>query len=88
MRFNADAADAKMAELGRVCGAGATAESFIDWLVALKQRIGIPAKLGAKGVTAEHLPRLVEIAIADTCHQTNPKPCARGDFERMFRQAL
>src|SRR5687767_754135 len=88
MRFNADAADAKMAELARVCGAGATAESFIDWLVALKQRIGIPAKLGAKGVTAEHLPRLVEIAVADTCHQTNPKPCARGDFERMFRQAL
>ena len=63
MRFNADAAQAKMAELARVCGAGDSAEAFIDWLVQLKGRIGIPAKLGAKGVTAEHLPKLVDIAV-------------------------
>ena len=88
MRFNADAAQAKMAELARVCGAGDSAEAFIDWLVRLKARIGIPAKLGAKGVTAEHLPKLVDIAVKDTCHQTNPKPCAARDFERIFREAL
>src|SRR6266702_7784142 len=45
MRFNADAAGAKMAELARVCGAGNTAESFVEWLTALKARIGIPATL-------------------------------------------
>jgi alcohol dehydrogenase class IV len=88
MRFNADAAEAKMAELARVCGAGTTAESFVEWLVALKARIGIPARLGGKGVTASHIPRLVEIAVADTCHQTNPKPCTAADFERIFTQAL
>jgi alcohol dehydrogenase class IV len=88
MRFNADAVDTKMAELARVCGAGATAASFVEWLAALKSRIGIPARLGGKGVTAAHIPRLVEIALADTCHQTNPKPCSAADFERIFTQAL
>ena len=88
MRFNLDAAQEKMAELARVCGAGSTAQSFIDWLAALKSRIGIPAKLGAKGVKAEHVASLVEIAVNDVCHQTNPKPCKAADFERIFRQAL
>jgi alcohol dehydrogenase class IV len=88
LRFNLDAAEAKMAELARVCGAGATAESFVEWLAALKQRIGIPAKLGGKGVTSRHIPQLVEIAVKDTCHQTNPKPVSAADFERIFQGAL
>jgi hypothetical protein len=88
MRFNADAAEKKMAELARVCGAGNTAASFIEWLVALKARIGIPASLASKGVTPAHIARLVEIAVKDTCHQTNPKPVSAADFERIFTQAL
>jgi hypothetical protein len=88
MRFNADAASAKMAELARVCGAGSTASDFVRWLEGLKGRVGIPARLGAKGVAASHIPRLVEIAVADTCHRTNPKPVSAGDFERIFRDAL
>jgi alcohol dehydrogenase class IV len=88
MRFNLDACETKMAELARVCGAGDTAESFIEWLEQLKARIGIPARLGDKGVTASHIARLVDIAVKDTCHQTNPKPCTAADFERIFTRAL
>ena len=88
MRFNIDAAERKMAELARVCGAGESAESFVTWLAALKERIGIPAKLGGKGVTREHLAKLVEIAVNDTCHQTNPKPVSKEDFERIFAAAI
>jgi alcohol dehydrogenase class IV len=87
MRFNRDAAEAKMAELARVCGAGSTPEDFIGWLAALKSRIGIPATLAGK-VTREQVPRLVEIATADICHQTNPKPVSAADFQRIFEQAL
>src|SRR5690348_17001188 len=88
MRFNADAAGAKMAELARVCGAGADPADFVRWLEALKQRIGIPARLGAKGVAASHIPKLVEVAVNDTCHRTNPKPVSAADFERLFQSAL
>jgi len=88
MRFNLDAAEAKMAELARVCGAGSSANDFVGWLTKLKSRVGIPAKLGEKGVKAEHVPQLVRIATDDICHQTNPKPCTAADFERIFRQAI
>jgi alcohol dehydrogenase class IV len=88
MRFNADACESKLAELARVCGAGGSAVAFIEWLGALKRRIGIPDRLAAKGVTVQHLPKLVDIALKDTCHQTNPKPVSAADFKRIFEQAL
>jgi alcohol dehydrogenase class IV len=88
MRFNLDAAQAKMAELARVCGAGSSASDFVGWLTKLKARVGVPARLGEKGVKAEHVPQLVKIAVDDICHQTNPKPCKAADFERIFRAAL
>lgn len=88
MRFNRDAAPWKMAELARVSGAGNSAESFVEWLVELKSRIGIPSRLGPRGVTAAHVPRLVQVAVEDTCHRTNPRPCSPADFKRLFESAL
>ena len=32
--------------------------------------------------------RLVEIATADICHQTNPRPCTAADFEALFKAAM
>jgi alcohol dehydrogenase class IV len=88
MRFNAQAAEARMAELARVCGAGTESGDFVAWLAALKARIGIPARLSERGVERTHIPKLVAIALADTCHRTNPRPCSEGDFERIFTAAL
>ena len=100
MRFNLDAAAAKMAELARVAGVPggdsgtvqARAEAFIAWLAALKQEIGVPAKLsdfrGARAVTRADIPALVRIAQNDLCHQTNPRACTPDDFHRLFETAL
>src|SRR6266478_3059869 len=90
MRFNLPSAIAKMAELAHVVGAGlpgalpeASAEAFIDWLGALKADLDVPATLGAyqakRPVTRADIAALVEVAINDTCHQTNPRPCTRQD---------
>jgi alcohol dehydrogenase class IV len=88
MKFNVPAAGVKMAELARVCGAGTTPEDFIAWLAALKAKVGLPANLVPLGVKTEHIAALVAVAIDDTCHQTNPRPCTRADFEQLFRSAL
>jgi alcohol dehydrogenase class IV len=100
MRFNLPASTAKLAELAhvaRVPGADAGSEeargaAFIDWLGGLKMAIGIPARLsayqGARGVTRADVPRLVEVASKDLCHQTNPRPCTPADFEALFAAAL
>jgi alcohol dehydrogenase class IV len=84
MRFNRQAAESRMAELARV----ADVADLVAWLAGLKAELGIPAKLGTLGVTREHLPRLVEIAFADICHQTTPRPCTKRDFQTLFADAL
>ncbi len=100
MRFNLPSATAKMAELARVAGVRGTAgmseasaaNAFIDWLARMKADLGIPATLGAmksaRPVTTADIPALVEVAIKDTCHQTNPRKCTREDFERIFAAAI
>jgi alcohol dehydrogenase class IV len=30
----------------------------------------------------------VEVAHADICHQTNPRPCSATDFEQLFLSAM
>ena len=99
MRFNLPSATEKMAELAHVVGARAggglpeaRAEAFIDWLTALKAELSIPATLSAyeskRPVARNDIAALVEVAINDTCHRTNPRPCTREDFERIFNAAM
>jgi len=100
MRFNLPAATAKLAELARVAQAPggdsgseeSRAEAFIAWLGALKRSIGIPARLAdnaaPRKVVEADVAHLVEVATADVCHQTNPRPCTADDFARIFAAAL
>jgi len=97
MRFNLPAATAKMAELAHVVGIHnaspeAAALAFIDWLVQLKRELAIPQTLALyqskRVVTRADIPALVDVAINDICHQTNPRPCSRADFERIFAEAI
>jgi alcohol dehydrogenase class IV len=88
LAWNAEAVPARFDELAHAAGLPGGGAAFIAWLRALKRQIGIAPSLGAAGVKAEHLPRMVEIATADMCHQTNPRPCTAADFERLFGEAL
>ncbi len=100
MRFNLSAAAARLALLAHVAAvpggdAGseeARARAFVEWLAALKHELGIPAKLsdyrGARVVTKADVPALVDIAVNDICHRTNPRPCTKADFEALFAAAL
>jgi hypothetical protein len=87
LRFNFEAVPAKFAELAHAVGCG-SGEDFVPWLAELKRQIGIAPSLSAVGVRREQVGRLVDVAAKDTCHQTNPRPCTRGDFARFFEQAL
>jgi alcohol dehydrogenase class IV len=97
MRFNLPSAVDKMAELAHVVGvarhtAEASGQAFVDWLTALKRDLAIPETLGTytakRTVTPADIPALVEVAINDICHQTNPRRCTRKDFERIFTEAM
>jgi alcohol dehydrogenase class IV len=89
MAWNREAVPAKFDELAHVVGADGGGEGFLRWLAELKRTIGIgTGGLAQAGVTEAHLPRLVEVAVADICHRTNPRPVAAADFERLFRAAM
>ncbi len=88
MAWNYEAVPAKFDELAHVCKVAGGGKAFVPWLKALKASVGIQGPLSAHGVKPEHLSRLVEIATADMCHQTNPRPCTAADFERLFREAM
>ena len=88
MAWNYSAAPAKFDELAHVCHVAGGGRAFVPWLKQLKESVGISGGLAAHGVKVEHLPRLVEIATADICHQTNPRPCTAADFEALFKAAM
>lgn len=88
LAWNIDAAPDKFEELAHVCRAGGGGPGFVRWLGHLKQQIGITGTLSTHGVRAEHIPRLVEVASRDICHQTNPRPCTPADFQRFFEEAM
>ena len=88
LAWNHEAAPEKFDQLAHVCGVAGGGAAFVPWLRELKAGVGIVGPLSAHGVRSEHLPRLVQIATDDMCHQTNPRPCTAADFERLFRAAL
>lgn len=88
LAWNYEAVPAKFEELAHVCGVPGGGKGFVAWLKHLKASVGIVGPLTAHGVTAGQIPRLVEIATADICHQTNPRPCNADDFKKLFEAAL
>ncbi len=88
LEWNQLAVPEKFDELARVCRVRGGGEDFVPWLRRLKDRIGIRGKLRDHGVKPERVPRLVEVAVADICHQTNPRPVKPGDFRRLFEAAM
>ena len=88
LAWNLEAAPEKFDELAHVCKVPGGGAAFVPWLKQLKESLGITGGLASHGVTPEHFPRLIEIATADICHQTNPRPCTAADFDALFKAAL
>ena len=88
LAWNFETVPKKFDELAHVCGVAGGGKAFVPWLLELKASLGITGRLAAHGVKPEHLPRLVEIATADICHQTNPRPCTAADFKALFQAAM
>jgi alcohol dehydrogenase class IV len=88
MAWNVEAAPDKFEELAHVCRVAGGGPGLVRWLGHLKQQIGIVGTLSSHGVKQDQVPRLVDIAVKDICHQTNPRPVSAQDFERLFAAAM
>jgi 4-hydroxybutyrate dehydrogenase len=59
-----------------------------DAIRALNGRLGLPSGLAAMGVTADLFERVIDGAMADHCHKTNPRLATREDYRRMLETSM
>src|SRR5438067_13520100 len=94
IEFNRSAAEERLATLAAVLRAEARmsvpdrAHACAQLVDDLRAACGLPRRLSQAGVKKEMIPRLVEKAVADACHQSNPRPCTPADFEHLITAAF
>jgi 4-hydroxybutyrate dehydrogenase len=59
-----------------------------DAIKAMTKRLGLPQGLAELGVTKEMFPKIIEGALADHSHKTNPRVASVEDYERMLSQSM
>jgi alcohol dehydrogenase class IV len=88
MVHNREAIEMRMPRLAGSLGlSGDPFTSVLDWTLALRERLRLPATL--EGVVEEsQIPELVRMAQADPSLATNPKPCTAEEIERVLRKTI
>jgi alcohol dehydrogenase class IV len=89
LAFNKRAIKDKMKRLAPYIGLRrASFGSVLDWILDLRQTIGIPHSLAALGVTDAHVTPFAKMAMADPSTPTNPVRLNARKFEQLYRNAI
>jgi alcohol dehydrogenase class IV len=64
--------------------AGSDADAVADAISVMNARLGLPAGLAAMDVGPELDERIVEHALLDHCHKTNPRTASPGDYRALL----
>ncbi|MGA3324120.1 MAG: iron-containing alcohol dehydrogenase [Terriglobia bacterium] len=95
LEFNRSTSEGRLRDLAIAMELDAAQGSAAEAATALIARVrkllpevGIPATLGALGVTRDLIPLLARKAMEDACHQSNPRPCTEADMLSLYERAL
>ncbi|QPF73944.1 iron-containing alcohol dehydrogenase [Roseateles sp. DAIF2] len=95
VRFNAgheslqrDARLTRMAQAMGLPGCDAAGNEIAEAIRAMNARLGLPVGLAALGVTRELFEPVIEHALLDHCHKTNPRPASAADYREMLEASL
>jgi alcohol dehydrogenase class IV len=87
--FNRPAIEDKIVRLSRWLGlADASFAGFMDWVLALRQEIGIPHTLKDLGMQASQVGRFAEMAAVDPTAGGNPVKAGVPEMARMYEASL
>jgi 4-hydroxybutyrate dehydrogenase len=74
--------------MGVPVGAGGAADAVAGAIRAMNQRLGLPSGLAALGVDDAMYERIIDGAMADHTHKTNPRLATRDDYARMLEESM
>ncbi len=69
-------------------GCDAQGNALAQAIRDLNARLGLPTGLAAMGVTPELFERVIDGAMADHCHKTNPRIASRDDYRAMLETSM
>jgi alcohol dehydrogenase class IV len=91
VRFNASAAsiqkENRLQRMAHAMGIGscdALGTEIAEAIRDLNARLGLPIGLSALGVTSNMFERIIDGAMADHCHKTNPRIATRDDYRAIL----
>lgn len=91
VRFNAESESVrKEHRLDRMARAMmlASGDDISDAIKSMNARLGLPRGLAAVGVTESHFEAVIDGAMADHCHKTNPRIATRDDYRAMLLASM
>ncbi|HEV7577192.1 MAG TPA: iron-containing alcohol dehydrogenase [Caldimonas sp.] len=95
VKFNASAPtivkDRRLERMAHAMGLAAAhnaAEAVAEAIRAMNRRLGLPSGLAALGVGAAMYERIIDGAMADHTHKTNPRLATRDDYARMLEESM
>jgi hypothetical protein len=59
-----------------------------DAIKDMNQRLGLPAGLAEMGVQRDWFEKIIDGAMADHCHKTNPRIASRDDYRAMLEASM
>ncbi len=87
MEFNRLARPDKFREMAHALNVK-RAEKLKAALLELNMTLGLPTQLTEVGVSREHIPALVDLALTDFCLPSNPRPANRDQINDLYLESL
>ena len=78
----------RMAQAIGLPGCDVQGLALAEAIRALNGRLGLPSGLAAMGVTPEMFERVIDGAMADHCHKTNPRIATRAEYRAMLQDSM
>ena len=69
-------------------GAEGAAKAVAEAVRAMNRRLGLPSGLAELGVIDAMFERVIDAAMADQTHKTNPRLATRDDYARMLEESM